>query len=78
MRVGMAVLALLLAAAVPALVVAGGPILRGVGWLLLMGLAAVLLIDCADRLTEWIERRRWGRLARLRQGRDRSGDGDAT
>jgi hypothetical protein len=70
----MAVFALLLAAAVPALLVAGGPTLRGVGWLLLTAVGAVLLIDLADRLVEWIERRRWGRLARLRQGRDRSGD----
>ncbi len=75
MRVGMAVLALLLAAAVPALLVAPGPTLRGLGWLLLTGVGAIFLIDLADRLTEWIERRRWGRLARLRrQGPDRSGD----
>ena len=75
MRIGTAVLALLLAAAVPALLVAPGPTLRGLGWLLLAGLGAMLLIDLADRLTEWIERRRWGRVARLRrQGRDRSGD----
>ena len=75
MRVGMAVLALLLAAAVPALLVAPGPTLRGLGWLFLAGASAMLLIDLADRLTEWIERRRWGRLARLRRQRpDRSGD----
>lgn len=75
MRIGMAVLALLLAAAVPALLMAPGPTLRGLGWLFLIGLGAMLLIDLADRLTEWIERRRWGRLARLRrQGPDRSGE----
>lgn len=71
----MAVLALLLAAAVPALLVAPGPTLRGLGWLFLTGASAMLLIDLADRLTEWIERWRWGRLARLRRQRpDRSGD----
>jgi hypothetical protein len=31
--------------------------------------AAVLLIDLSDRLIEWVEQRRWGRLARLRRER---------
>lgn len=61
MRFGVGVLALLVAAAVPALIVAGGTTLRGLGWLLLIGAAVVLLIDFTDRVTDWIERRRRGR-----------------
>jgi hypothetical protein len=34
-----------------------------------LAVGAVLLVDLGDRLTEWVERRRWGRLARLRQDR---------
>jgi hypothetical protein len=74
MRFGVGVLALLVAATVPALFFSGATTLRGLGWLVLLGLGAVLLIDLGDRLTEWVERRRWGRLARRRQelgvGRD--------
>ena len=43
--------------------------LRGLGWLVVVAVGAVLLIDLSDRLTEWVERRRWGRLARLRLDR---------
>lgn len=69
MRLGIGVLALLVAAAVPALLFAGATTLRGLGWLVLLAVGAVLLVDLGDRLTEWVERRRWGRIARLRQDR---------
>jgi hypothetical protein len=70
MRLGIGVLALLVAAAVPAMLVAGATAtLRGLGWLVVVVVGAVLLVDLSDRLTEWIERRRWGRLARLRRDR---------
>jgi hypothetical protein len=69
MRFGVGVLALLVAATVPALLFAGATTLRGLGWLVVLAVGAVLLIDLGDRLTEWVERRRWGRLARLRQDR---------
>jgi hypothetical protein len=72
MRLGIGVLALLVAAAVPALLFAGATTLRGLAWLVVAAVGAVLLIDLSDRLTEWVERRRWGRLARLRQDRYRS------
>jgi hypothetical protein len=75
MRLGFGVLALLVAAAIPAVLFAGvTTTLRGLGWLVLMALGAVLLIDLSDRLTEWVERRRWGRLARLRLDRYPSDD----
>jgi ABC-type transport system involved in cytochrome c biogenesis permease subunit len=61
MRFGIGVLALLVAATIPALIVAGSTSLRGLGWLLLIGAAVVLLIDFTDRVTDWIERRRRGR-----------------
>ncbi len=61
MRVGIAILGLLLIATIPALVQDGGSILRGLGWLAVVIAAVVLLIDLTDRLGEWIERRRWGR-----------------
>jgi len=61
MRFGMAVLAVLLVALVPVLVLAGAPSLRGLGWMLVVGGAVVLLVDLTDRLIEWVERRRWGR-----------------
>jgi hypothetical protein len=61
MRFGVGVLALLVAATIPALIVAGTTSLRGLGWLLLIGAAVVLLIDFTDRVTDWIERRRRGR-----------------
>jgi hypothetical protein len=61
MRIVVAILALLLIATVPAFVQAGGSILRGLGWLVVVIAAVVLLIDLTDRLGEWIERRRWGR-----------------
>jgi hypothetical protein len=65
MRLGIGVLALLVAAVVPAMLFAGvTTTLRGLGWLVLVVVAAVVLIDVSDRLTEWVERRRWGRLAR--------------
>jgi len=70
MRLGIGVLALLVAAAVPAALFAGATAtLRGLGWLVVVALGAVLLIDVSDRLTEWVARRRWGRLARLRLDR---------
>lgn len=69
MRFGVGVLALLVAATAPALLFAGATTLRGLGWLVVLAVGAVLLIDLGDRLTEWVERRRWGRLARLRQDR---------
>ena len=61
MRFGVGVLALLIAASVPALIVAGGMTLRGLAWFVLIGAAVVLLIDLSDRITDWIERRRRGR-----------------
>jgi hypothetical protein len=69
MRFGVGVLALLVAAAVPALLFAGATTLHGLGWLVVLAVGAVLIIDLGDRLTEWVERRRWGRLARLRPDR---------
>ena len=69
MRLGVAVLALLVAATMPALLFAGATTLRGLAWLVVLAAGAVLLVDLCDRLTEWLERRRWGRVARLRQGR---------
>jgi hypothetical protein len=69
MRFGVGVLALLMAATVPGLLFAGATTLRGLGWLVVLAVGAVLLVDLGDRLTEWVERRRWGRLARLRQDR---------
>jgi hypothetical protein len=48
-------------AAVPAFVGAGTASLRGLGWVVVLVGATVLLIDLTDRLTEWVERRRWGR-----------------
>jgi hypothetical protein len=69
MRFGVGVLARLVAATGPALLFAGATTLRGLGWLVALAVGAVLLIDLGDRLTEWVERRRWGRLARLRQDR---------
>lgn len=75
MRLGIGVLALLVAAAIPAVLFAGASTtLRGLGWLVLVAVGAVLLIDLSDRLTEWVERRRWGRLARLRLDRYPSDD----
>lgn len=75
MRLGIGVLALLVAAAVPAVLFAGATTtLRGFGWLVVVAVGAVLLIDLSDRLTEWVERRRWGRLARLRLDRYPSDD----
>jgi hypothetical protein len=61
MRFGMGVLALLVVATVPALILAGGTSLRGLAWLVVVAGAVVLLIDFTDRVTDWIERRRWGR-----------------
>jgi hypothetical protein len=61
MWIGAAVLALLLVAAVPAFFEAGAPSLRGLGWMVVVIGATVLLIDLTDRLTEWVERRRWRR-----------------
>ena len=69
MRLGIGVLALLVAATVPALFFAGATTLRGLGWFVVLAVGAVLLIDLGDRLTEWLERRRWGRLARPPQER---------
>lgn len=69
MRLGIAILALLLATVIPALFFAGATTLRGLGWVVVVAAGAVLLIDLCDRITEWVERRRWGRVARLRQDR---------
>jgi hypothetical protein len=74
MRFGVGVLALLVAATVPALLFAGATTARGLGWLVVLAVGAVLFIDLGDRLTEWVERRRWGRLARLRRERYGSDD----
>ena len=69
MRLGVGVLALLVAATVPAMLFAGATILRGLGWLVVLAICGVLLIDLGDRLAEWVGRRRWGRLARPPQER---------
>jgi hypothetical protein len=61
MRLGVSVLVLLTIAMVPTLLLAGGPSLRGLGWLLVIAAALVLLIDLTDRVIEWVEDRRWGR-----------------
>jgi hypothetical protein len=61
MRFVVGVLALLLIVAVPALIMAGSATLRGLGWVIVAGGVVVLLIDVTDRITEWVERRRWGR-----------------
>lgn len=61
MRFGVGILAVLIAATIPALMLAGTTSLRGLGWLLVVILGVVLLIDFTDRVTDWIERRRWGR-----------------
>jgi hypothetical protein len=61
MGFGLGVLALLLIATVPALILAGGTSLRGLGWVIVLVAVVVLLIDATDRITEWIQRRRWGR-----------------
>ncbi|HEX9747865.1 MAG TPA: hypothetical protein VGB86_05600 [Methylomirabilota bacterium] len=74
MRFGVGALALLVAATVPALLFAGATTVRGLGWLVVLAVGAVLFIDLGDRLTEWVERRRWGRLARLRRERYGSDD----
>jgi hypothetical protein len=76
MRLGIGLLAGLLAAIVPALLLDGATTLRGLGWVVLVAAGAVLLVDLTDRLTEWVERRRWGRLAR--RGRDAYRSGDTT
>ena len=60
MRFGVGVLALLIAATVPALIVVGGTTLRGLAWLVLIGAGVVLLIDLSDRVVDCIERRRRG------------------
>jgi hypothetical protein len=75
MRFGVGVLALLVAATVPALFFAGATTLRGLAWLVVVVAGGVLLIDLSDRLAEWIKRRRWGRLARPPQ--DRYGSDEA-
>jgi hypothetical protein len=61
MRWGIALLALLVAVAIPTLISVGGVSLRGLAWLLVAGIALVLLIDLTDRITDWIQDRRWGR-----------------
>ncbi|HUM16493.1 MAG TPA: hypothetical protein VL086_12440 [Candidatus Nitrosotalea sp.] len=64
MRLGTWLLILLMVAAVPTLVLEAGASLRGLGWLIAAGAAVVLLIDLTDRVTEWLEDRRWGRRRR--------------
>ena len=61
MRWGIALLALLVAVAIPTLMFVGGVSLRGLAWLLVAGIALVLLIDLTDRITDWIQDRWWGR-----------------
>ena len=61
MRFGMGLLVLLLVATVPTLVLVADASLQGLGWLILLGVAVVLLVDLTDRVTDWIEDRRWGR-----------------
>ena len=74
MRFGLAALALLVAVVLPALLMAGVTTLRGLAWLVVVVVVGVLLIDLTDRVTEWLERRRWGRLARRKGDRYRSDD----
>jgi fatty acid desaturase len=61
MRWAIALLALLIAVVIPTLIFVGGVNLRGLAWLLVAGIALVLLIDLTDRITDWIQDRRWGR-----------------
>jgi hypothetical protein len=61
MRWGIALLAALIAMVVPTLILAGMASLSGLAWLLVAGAALVLLIDLTDRITDWVEDRRWGR-----------------
>ena len=62
MRYVLSMLALLVIAIVPALFLVGpSTSLRGVGWLIVLAGALVVLVDLTDRLAEWVERRRWGR-----------------
>ena len=61
MRWGIALLAVLIAAAIPTLILVGAATLRGLAWLLVGGAALVLLIDLTDRIMEWVQARRWGR-----------------
>jgi hypothetical protein len=57
----MVAVGVLLVVLLPAFLLAGAPSLRGLGWMLVVGGAVVLLIDLTDRLVEWVERRRWRR-----------------
>jgi hypothetical protein len=61
MRWGFALLAVLIAAAIPTLIMVGAAALRGLAWLLVAGACLVLLIDLTDRITDWVQDRRWGR-----------------
>jgi len=61
MRLGTGLLVLLMITSIPTLILAAGMSLRGLGWLIVAGAAVVLLIDLIDRVTEWVEGRRWGR-----------------
>jgi hypothetical protein len=61
MRWGIALLAALIAMVVPTVILAGMASLSGLAWLLVAGAALVLLIDLTDRITDWVEDRRWGR-----------------
>jgi hypothetical protein len=61
MRWGIALLAVLVVVAVPTMILAGVASLRGLAWLLVAGAALVLLIDLTDRITDWVQDRRWGR-----------------
>jgi hypothetical protein len=74
MRLGIGLLATLPAAVVPALLLDAPTTLRGLGWVAVAAVGLVLLVDLTDRLAEWIERRRWGRLARLGREGYRSDD----
>lgn len=61
MRFGTGLLILLMVATIPTLILAAEGSLRGLGWLIVLGAAVVLLVDLTDRVTEWVEDRRWGR-----------------
>ena len=61
MRWGLALLAVLIATTIPTLILVGAATLRGLAWLLVAGAALVLLIDLTDRITDWVQDRRWGR-----------------
>jgi Ni/Fe-hydrogenase subunit HybB-like protein len=52
-------LIILCALMLPAVLLTGAMSLRALAWLLLAGLALVVLTDLNDRFWEWLHRRRW-------------------